>query len=326
MTLNTFHMAGRGEANVTLGIPRLREILMTAAARIKTPVMTLPLRKGEWVGGEPQQGAAVRLCAVGVGAHHAACLSVAVMQPPRPLPWCGTHLAKPPTAAAAGLGSENAAVLANRMRRLRLAECLAGLSLAEQPVARLPDGEYGRLYTATLRFHAPTQYPAEAELRFEEIVDAFRGPFCARLKLEVEREVRRKGGSGGAGLRIGKVDATRLDDEDGAAAAGGEGGDEDGDGDAGRSTRAGAKAARARDDDPLGEEVGEEEPHENDEADEAMQEGKLRFRGGQGRWMGVLGVGCKQCLRGAQHGVVLATLELGHRLPISCLVCALCIA
>ncbi len=24
MTLNTFHMAGRGEANVTLGIPRLR--------------------------------------------------------------------------------------------------------------------------------------------------------------------------------------------------------------------------------------------------------------------------------------------------------------
>lgn len=35
MTLNTFHMAGRGEANVTLGIPRLREILMTAAPRIK---------------------------------------------------------------------------------------------------------------------------------------------------------------------------------------------------------------------------------------------------------------------------------------------------
>lgn len=43
MTLNTFHMAGRGEANVTLGIPRLREILMTAAETIKTPVMTLPL-------------------------------------------------------------------------------------------------------------------------------------------------------------------------------------------------------------------------------------------------------------------------------------------
>jgi len=46
MTLNTFHMAGRGEANVTLGIPRLRELLMTAAASIKTPVATLPMRQG----------------------------------------------------------------------------------------------------------------------------------------------------------------------------------------------------------------------------------------------------------------------------------------
>lgn len=46
MTLNTFHMAGRGEANVTLGIPRLREIVMTAAPHIKTPVMTLPVHNG----------------------------------------------------------------------------------------------------------------------------------------------------------------------------------------------------------------------------------------------------------------------------------------
>jgi DNA-directed RNA polymerase I subunit RPA1 len=44
MTLNTFHFAGFGAKNVTLGIPRLREIIMTASADIKTPVMTLPLR------------------------------------------------------------------------------------------------------------------------------------------------------------------------------------------------------------------------------------------------------------------------------------------
>lgn len=43
MTLNTFHFAGRGEMNVTLGIPRLREILMVASANIKTPTMTIPL-------------------------------------------------------------------------------------------------------------------------------------------------------------------------------------------------------------------------------------------------------------------------------------------
>ena len=45
MTLNTFHFAGRGEMNVTLGIPRLREILMTASPKIATPSMDIPFRK-----------------------------------------------------------------------------------------------------------------------------------------------------------------------------------------------------------------------------------------------------------------------------------------
>ncbi|KAK5988731.1 DNA-directed RNA polymerase I subunit [Cladobotryum mycophilum] len=41
MTLNTFHLAGHSSKNVTLGIPRLREILMTASRAISTPSMTL---------------------------------------------------------------------------------------------------------------------------------------------------------------------------------------------------------------------------------------------------------------------------------------------
>lgn len=41
MTLNTFHLAGHASKNVTQGIPRLREILMTASAIISTPSMTL---------------------------------------------------------------------------------------------------------------------------------------------------------------------------------------------------------------------------------------------------------------------------------------------
>jgi DNA-directed RNA polymerase I subunit RPA1 len=44
MTLNTFHFAGFGAKNVTLGIPRLREIIMTASDDIKTPMMMLPLQ------------------------------------------------------------------------------------------------------------------------------------------------------------------------------------------------------------------------------------------------------------------------------------------
>ncbi|KAA8493983.1 DNA-directed RNA polymerase I subunit rpa1 [Porphyridium purpureum] len=45
MTLNTFHFAGMGAAHVTLGIPRLRELLMTASEKPKTPMMQLPLRE-----------------------------------------------------------------------------------------------------------------------------------------------------------------------------------------------------------------------------------------------------------------------------------------
>lgn len=46
MTLNTFHFAGFGAKNVTLGIPRLREIIMTASSNLKTPLMKLPVKDG----------------------------------------------------------------------------------------------------------------------------------------------------------------------------------------------------------------------------------------------------------------------------------------
>jgi DNA-directed RNA polymerase I subunit RPA1 len=43
MTLNTFHLAGFGAGNVTLGVPRLREIIMVASRKIKTPNITLTM-------------------------------------------------------------------------------------------------------------------------------------------------------------------------------------------------------------------------------------------------------------------------------------------
>jgi DNA-directed RNA polymerase I subunit RPA1 len=45
MTLNTFHLAGHSAKNVTLGIPRLREIVMTASNHISTPSMTLRINE-----------------------------------------------------------------------------------------------------------------------------------------------------------------------------------------------------------------------------------------------------------------------------------------
>ncbi|EJU02622.1 subunit of DNA dependent RNA-polymerase [Dacryopinax primogenitus] len=47
MTLNTFHFAGHGAANVTLGIPRLREIVMTASTKPKTPTMTIVMKASD---------------------------------------------------------------------------------------------------------------------------------------------------------------------------------------------------------------------------------------------------------------------------------------
>lgn len=45
MTLNTFHLAGHGGVNLTLGIPRLRELLMTSSTKIKTPIMELHFKE-----------------------------------------------------------------------------------------------------------------------------------------------------------------------------------------------------------------------------------------------------------------------------------------
>ncbi|CAM4883139.1 unnamed protein product [Rotaria socialis] len=40
---NAFHFGGRGEMNVTLGVPRLRQLLMVASQKVKTPTMELPI-------------------------------------------------------------------------------------------------------------------------------------------------------------------------------------------------------------------------------------------------------------------------------------------
>jgi DNA-directed RNA polymerase I subunit RPA1 len=46
MTLNTFHLAGHGAGNMTLGVPRLKEILMTVPTHIKTPIMNVYFKEG----------------------------------------------------------------------------------------------------------------------------------------------------------------------------------------------------------------------------------------------------------------------------------------
>ena len=44
MTMNTFHLAGYAGTNVTMGVPRLQELLIVASRKPRTPTMTIPFR------------------------------------------------------------------------------------------------------------------------------------------------------------------------------------------------------------------------------------------------------------------------------------------
>ena len=47
MTLKTFHFAGVASMNVTLGVPRIKEII-NAAKNISTPIMKVRLALAAW--------------------------------------------------------------------------------------------------------------------------------------------------------------------------------------------------------------------------------------------------------------------------------------
>lgn len=54
----------------------------------------------------------------------------------------------------AGKNVSDANIVANRMRKLKLAECLAGVTVEETPVARCDhiEGSYARVYRVVLQF------------------------------------------------------------------------------------------------------------------------------------------------------------------------------
>lgn len=46
MTLNTFHLAGHGAVNVTMGVPRLKELLLLGNKVCKTPMTEAVVKPG----------------------------------------------------------------------------------------------------------------------------------------------------------------------------------------------------------------------------------------------------------------------------------------
>lgn len=136
MTLNTFHLAGHGAANVTLGIPRLREIVMTASPKPASPIMQLPLRE---------------------------------------------HTTE-----------ETAIEFAKEVSRLTVGEVVERVTVTEQLSSREVEANNSRLrkYTVHLQFYPPEEYSAEYRIKPVELHEALAFNFAARLKKEIQAELR----------------------------------------------------------------------------------------------------------------------------------------
>lgn len=166
MTLNTFHLAGHGAANVTLGIPRLREILMTASVNLKTPCMTAPLAHAKAAAGDAS--------AVAAAAAEATSSSSA-------------------NAAARVPGSKAAAhALARQVQKLKLDELLASNDSVEvsecvEPWASGGAGEggvgatYCRRYDVTVRLQPPHLIKRAFGVKWTTLSKKLKGDFHARL-------------------------------------------------------------------------------------------------------------------------------------------------
>ena len=178
MTLNTFHMAGRGDANVTMGVPRLRELFMTASPHAATPSMDLPL-------------------------------------PPH-------SAASDPASASHYIDDDAAERLVRHLRRVRLAEALAGIQVREAPAVASGSPGFGsgarrrsRCYRVTL-----TLLPASAGVpSFETLETTFREKFVPALVGSMAAELRRAAASGAAAAAVVVASAAAAGDEGGEGGA-----------------------------------------------------------------------------------------------------------
>jgi hypothetical protein len=165
---------------VTLGIPRLREILMTASSRIKTPVMSLPLLPDALASGAAALAVRLRRIRLAEALAGEAFSVDPALRPVLPDTWhamCrGPPLCLPPLPPCS-----LAPVLCLRLLSAACAlsqgelPCLPppfptfitfllpppGLSVEENVVTRsgASGRSLGRTYTVRLRFHPPEAYP-----------------------------------------------------------------------------------------------------------------------------------------------------------------------
>eukprot|EP00512_Aurantiochytrium_limacinum_P000745 CAMPEP_0171488598 /NCGR_PEP_ID=MMETSP0958-20121227/2288_1 /TAXON_ID=87120 /ORGANISM="Aurantiochytrium limacinum, Strain ATCCMYA-1381" /LENGTH=1959 /DNA_ID=CAMNT_0012021713 /DNA_START=133 /DNA_END=6012 /DNA_ORIENTATION=- len=192
MTLNTFHLAGHGAGNVTLGIPRLRELLMTASQNIKTPSMTMPM-----------QDSATKSEAEAIKA--------------------SLYRVKLSELLRSKGGIEVRESLCRRSGNTGL--FAYGSEAAELSRSEKGSGEWFREYTLTMRLQPMGGIAEEFGLDMETIARMFGVEFAPKLTTAVSREMRRVAATvskakkaveeGTKGKKIGGGRAQTAEDDDG---------------------------------------------------------------------------------------------------------------
>jgi DNA-directed RNA polymerase beta' subunit len=229
MTLNTFHLAGGGGVNVTLGIPRLREIVMTASPHPKTPQMTLPI--------------ATRVEAASSDVAREEATRIARMLSPLPM--------------------ADLLAVARPDGGIRVSESLRPLGGVASGGERMWVREYAvRLYVADI-----VSIREAFGLSFRDVAAAVGEVFAPKLLSIITADVRRAARAAGASnaADIG-VERSRAGKAAGGA-AGGEGGDEEGGEEGpGAAARGGAKGGRKAGGKKAAADV--EDGEDNDEDDE----------------------------------------------------------
>ncbi|KAA0150913.1 hypothetical protein FNF28_07204 [Cafeteria roenbergensis] len=239
MTLNTFHLAGHGGVNVTLGIPRLREIVMTASTNIKTPAMTLPILGAASLpgggGGAQAERIARRLAA---------------------------RLDQVSLGALLDVGRKDGGIAVRECIRPEMSPNWTPGSGAAVP----PGASWVREYAVRLVLAPPAAIKKEFRLDFDAVASAAGRQFVPKLLQEVARDLKRSGdgtglvevrrlGAAGAGAKRGKGKGPSDDDDDGAP---------------GSSAAAGARAGHEEVDD-------EDDAEDAEDAEGGADEGTLRL-------------------------------------------------
>ncbi|KAI3942205.1 hypothetical protein MKW98_003804 [Papaver atlanticum] len=184
MTLNTFHHAGRGDMNVTLGVPRLQEILMRASAKILSPAMICPFQK------EKTENITHRLAAAS-----------------NEIPTVGNII-----------NIVEVQSLAAKFKKVTVADIIESMEVHLVPCFT-HNGQVSTLYKLKIKVHQPEDFPPYMDIKLEDCMQTLDVLFVRELEDMIHSHLKLLSRISGihkiAGVESGFVSETELkEDED----------------------------------------------------------------------------------------------------------------